>query len=150
MLPATAHRVPEHTADYVNAQIRERTEERLRRYAAYPGGIGDRLRELDQEWDIERALEVEAATLALAGVALAVLHDRRWLALTAGAAAFMLQHALQGWCPPTSLYRRAGYRTEREIAEERYALKALRGDFASLNGGSPHTRARRALEAAAG
>jgi hypothetical protein len=44
-------------------------------------------------------------------------------------AAFLLQHAVQGWCPPLPLLRRLGLRTETEINRERCALKALRGDF---------------------
>jgi hypothetical protein len=42
---------------------------------------------------------------------------------------FLLQHALQGWCPPVPFFRRRGVRTEAEIDRERYALKAVRGDF---------------------
>ena len=42
---------------------------------------------------------------------------------------FLLQHAVQGWCPPVPVFRRLGVRTQTEIDEERYALKALRGDF---------------------
>lgn len=45
---------------------------------------------------------------------------------------FLLQHALQGWCPPVPVLRRLGFRTQTEIDEERYALKALRGDFREL------------------
>lgn len=44
-------------------------------------------------------------------------------------AGFLLQHALQGWCPPLPVFRRLGFRTQAEIERERYALKALRGDF---------------------
>jgi hypothetical protein len=42
-----------------------------------------------------------------------------------------VQHvtAVQGWCPPVSLFRRLGFRTQREIDEERFALKALLGHF---------------------
>ena len=47
----------------------------------------------------------------------------------------VLQHALQGWCPPVPLFRRLGFRTEAEINQERYALKVLRGDFANLPAG---------------
>ena len=47
-------------------------------------------------------------------------------ALVAG---FLLQQALQGWCPPVSVLRKLGLRTQREIDEERFALEALRGDF---------------------
>jgi len=42
---------------------------------------------------------------------------------------FFFQHATQGWCPPIPVFRRMGVRTRREINRERYALKALRGDF---------------------
>ncbi len=43
--------------------------------------------------------------------------------------AFLFQHAVQGWCPPVPVLRRLGFRTTYEIDRERYALKALRGDF---------------------
>jgi len=43
--------------------------------------------------------------------------------------AFLLQHAIQGWCPPVPILRRLGFRTADEINRERYALKVLRGDF---------------------
>lgn len=150
MLPATSRRVPEHTAAHVNALIREQAERSLRYHAAHPEAIERRLRELDEEWDIERALEANAASFSLLGLTLALAHDRRWLALPIGVAAFLLQHALQGWCPPVPVFRRLGFRTAAEIAEERHALKALRGDFAALADGTdpPPTRARRALDAA--
>ena len=45
---------------------------------------------------------------------------------------FLLQHAVQGWCPPVPFFRRRGVRTAREIEIERYALKALRGDFGPI------------------
>ena len=48
---------------------------------------------------------------------------------------FLLQHAISGWCPPVPLLRRLGYRTSAEIHRERYALKALRGDFAGAERG---------------
>jgi hypothetical protein len=63
---------------------------------------------------------------------------------------FLLQHALQGWCPPVPFFRKRGVRTMREIDTERYALKALRGDFGPIGPG-PHerdTRASHALQAA--
>ena len=59
-----------------------------------------------------------------------------------------MQHALQGWCPPIELFRRLGVRTAGEIARERYALKALRGDFAAV-AGATDDRAEAALRAAA-
>lgn len=139
-----------HTSARVNAQIRERTEQGVRYYAAHPGEIGDRLRELDHEWDIERALEANASSLALIGLALSLTADRRWIALPIGVTAFLLQHAVQGWCPPVPILRRLGLRTAAEIDLERNALKALRGDYDEVRrgGGNPAARTRRALEAA--
>jgi hypothetical protein len=55
--------------------------------------------------------------------------NRKWLFLPGVVAGFLLQHAVQGWCPPLPLFRRLGIRTASEIEYERYALKALRGDF---------------------
>ena len=62
-------------------------------------------------------------------VILGVTVDRRWLALPGLVAAFLFQHAIQGWCPPVPVLRRLGFRTSYEIEQERSALKALRGDF---------------------
>jgi hypothetical protein len=64
---------------------------------------------------------------------------------------FLFQHAVQGWCPPVPLFRRLGVRTRKEIDAEKYALKAVRGDFDELppaNNGDTLGRARRAWEAA--
>jgi hypothetical protein len=150
MIPSTVERVPEHTVDHVNEQIRHQAEERLARLAAEgPEAIDRRLAELDHEWDIERTLEANASLLALAGVVLGATVDRRWLILPGVVAAFLLQHAVQGWCPPLPIFRRLGVRTQAEIEQERYALKALRGDFRNLpDGGVPGAEAaERAVQA---
>ncbi|WP_431303387.1 hypothetical protein [Sediminicoccus sp. BL-A-41-H5] len=81
---------------------------------------------------MERVLETNAATLALGGSLLAILVDRRFVAVPLVVTGFLLQHALQGWCPPLPILRRLGVRTAREIERERTALKALRGDFDEL------------------
>jgi hypothetical protein len=62
-------------------------------------------------------------------VLLGALVNRRFLVLPAAVFAFFCQHATQGWCPPLPVFRRMGVRTRREINQERYALKAMRGDF---------------------
>ena len=125
MLPSTTDRVPRNTAPEINERIRRRTLENVQRYRnAPPGEIEARLRALDHEWDIERAIEANAASIALVGVALGAFVNPRFLLLPAAVAAFLLQHALQGWCPPVPILRRLGFRTQREIFEERLALKA--------------------------
>jgi hypothetical protein len=152
MLPPTSERVAANTADEINQRIRRRTEANVAYFADRPEEIARRLDELDQEWDIERMLEANAATLALFGVVLGATVDRRFLILPAAVTAFLLQHALQGWCPPVPVFRRLGVRTTTEINRERYALKYLRGDFhdAPPAGGSASNRARQALAATRG
>ena len=135
-------RVPEHTRDSVNRQIRHRTARNIHYYSQHQDEIPQRLHALDREWDIERAIEANAATLGLLGVTLAATHNRRWLALPALVTGFLLQHAVQGWCPPVPVLRRLGFRTTFEIEEERQALKALRGDYKKVRNGT------QALEAA--
>jgi hypothetical protein len=122
--------VSENTAETVNATIRRQTEEGVSYFvSAGPEAIDRRLQELDGEWDIERVLEANAASLTLVAVVLGVAKGPKWFLVPGVIAAFLLQHAIQGWCPPLPLLRRLGLRTEAEINRERYALKALRGDF---------------------
>lgn len=150
MMPSTADRVPSSTARHVTERIRAETEANVARYGtAGPEAIERRLEELDREWDIERCVEAMAPTFSLLGLGLGLTVNRRWLALPLVVQGFLLQHAVQGWCPPVALLRRRGVRTSMEIAEERNALKALRGDYRDIPGnGSDVGAASRALRAA--
>jgi hypothetical protein len=132
MIAASTSRVERNTADEINRARRTEIEQSLAYYAGRPGEILARLGELDREWDIERAIEANAATVSLAGLALAAFVDRRFLLLPVGVAGFLLQHAIQGWCPPVPVLRRLGFRTPAEINEERCGLRTLRGDFRTI------------------
>ncbi|MGD9726780.1 MAG: hypothetical protein AB7G68_11590 [Nitrospiraceae bacterium] len=130
MIPATTTRVQQHTDETVNQAIRRRTEQSIHYYAGEGRALlDDRLVELEYEWDMERVLEANAAGASLIGVGLGRLAGRRWFILPGIVAVFLLQHAVQGWCPPVELFRRLGFRTASEIETERYALKIIRGDF---------------------
>jgi hypothetical protein len=131
MFADTATQVSRHTSAHLNEQIRQATRERIDEYARHDVNalISRRLNALEHEWDVERTLQTNFATLSLVGIALALMKDKRWMVLAVGVPAFMVQHALQGWCPPLPVLRRLGVRTAKEIAEERFALKSLRGDF---------------------
>ena len=132
MIPTTT-RVEQHTDEAVNERIRRRTAQSISSIGRQGREeISRRLEELDQEWDMERTLEANAASIALLGLGLGALVSRRFFALPGVVAGFLLQHAVQGWCPPVPIFRRLGFRTAREIASERYALKVLRGDFDDL------------------
>jgi hypothetical protein len=128
-MASTSDRVSSNTPSEINRRMRQETEDRLIYFSDHLDEITARLDELNREWDIERTIEANASTLAFTGVALGTTLDRRWLALPALVTVFLFQHAVQGWCPPVPVLRRMGYRTANEINQERYALKALRGDF---------------------
>lgn len=135
MLVSTADRVRENTAESVNEEIRRRTAAIVARVIeAGPDAISDRLSVLDAEWDIERYLETVAPSITLTGMALGLTTNRKWFALPFLVQGFLLQHAVQGWCPPLPILRRLGIRTAGEIDEERNALKAARGDYRRVVG----------------
>lgn len=83
----------------------------------------------------------------MVGTPLGAFVDRRFLAVPAVVTAFLLRHVLQGWCPPVPLLRRNGVRTAAEIDRERYAVKALRGDFSQIGDDLGLLQARRADQA---
>jgi hypothetical protein len=145
LVPSTRQRVRRHTARSVNRRVDEQIGRNVRHYARHPREIDARLDRLDHEWDMERLLEANASALALTGTVLGLAVDKRFLALPVVVTAFLLQHAVQGWCPPVPVLRRLGIRTADEINSERYALKALRGDFGRRNGRA--TSAQAALKA---
>lgn len=71
--------------------------------------------------------------MSLLAVGLSVVRSRRWLILAAVVPALLLQHAVQGWCPPIEVFRALGARSRAEIDAERTAIKALRDDFAAVD-----------------
>ena len=128
-MPGTRDRARRPPVDEIDSRIRREIAFSVQYYAERKDEIGGRLRELEAEWDIERAIAANAAALGLIGTALGLTRGRKWLVLPLAATGFLLQHALERWCPPLPLLRRLGFRTSHEIDEERQALKALRGDF---------------------
>jgi len=134
MISETATRVPSQTSAHVNQKISQQAEERIQHYRNESSDrISQRLAELDREWDVERTLQTNFATLSIIGALLTATVSKRWAILALGVPAFMVQHSLQGWCPPLAVLRRMGFRTAKEINDERFALKTLRGDFANAS-----------------
>jgi hypothetical protein len=131
--PTEIDRVRRNTTAETLARIDAQIEKSIRFYAAQPEEIiTRRIAELDREWSMERWLETNASSLALATVFLGVTVSRKWFLVTSAVLGFLLQHAVQGWCPPVPLLRNFGVRTRGEIDREKYALKFLRGDFQSV------------------
>ena len=116
-------RVRRSTASEINSRIDRQTDDNIQRFrSGSENEIKERIEELDREWDVERMLEVNASTLALSGLVLGLTVSRKWLLLPGIVLPFLLQHGIQGWCPPLSILRRQGVRTRGEIDREKFAL----------------------------
>jgi len=123
-------RVRAHTSPKINEAIDREIAASVRFYAGKTHyEITKRIEELDNEWDIGRFIEFRAGVVSMVGVVLGLKKSKKWFILPLIAATFLLQYAIQGWCPPVPVLRRFGIRTKQEIDVEKYALKALRGDF---------------------
>lgn len=121
---ASLDRVRSSTAVHLNEEIDHQTDNNIHHCKVKSRAeILERIQMLDKEWDIERVLEVNASSLALTGLILGLAKNRKWLLLPSIVLPFLLQHGVQGWCPPLLLLRRLGIRTWGEIDREKYALK---------------------------
>lgn len=129
---ASVRTAPIFDAEELKQASERRTVAQLSYYVDHPLEIDLRLHALDEEWPIERILQANAGLMTLTGVFLGAKASRGWLLLPALCAGFLVQHAATGDCPPARVLRRLGFRSKREIEQERYALKALRGDFERL------------------
>jgi hypothetical protein len=75
-LPPETDRVRLHTPPEINKRIDADIDWTIQRYnGASPEEITQRIDELDKEWDIERALETNAATVALLSLVLSRLSN---------------------------------------------------------------------------
>jgi hypothetical protein len=91
-----------------------------------------RLVELDEEIDLETYMQAEGTSLTIAGIILALTVNKKWLVLPLATSILSLANIARGRNNPLTVFRRLGLRTRAEIEKERYALKAIRGDFKYL------------------
>jgi hypothetical protein len=99
---------------------------------AGPQAITDRLNEIESEWSAGRMTKATLGVIVLAGLALAVTVNVWWLLLPAVSGLLLLQYLFgrMSWLGAT--FRELGFRPGAEIDQEKFALKALRGDFRNL------------------
>lgn len=131
ILPSTTQRVQNNTNKNVNLQIRDQTLCSLKKYVDSSDNVlSEKIKNLNAEWDIERILEATAASAVLISSILGLKKSQNiWFLVPGTIGFFLLQHALQGWCPPLPVLRKLGARTGLEIENEKVVLKMLRGDF---------------------
>jgi hypothetical protein len=125
--------VRKNTPSGQNRKIDQLTQENIEKYANTPDEIiSKHLHELDKKWDVERSLELNMSAIALTGIVLSAFVNKKWLLLPAVVLGFFIEHAIQGWCPPLTIFRGLKVRHRSEIDQEKYAIKALRGDFTGV------------------
>ncbi|MBM7118229.1 DUF2892 domain-containing protein [Archangium primigenium] len=140
-----------HSPDGMNRRIDAHVERCVRDLAERGDrrAISDYLDRLERAWDLNRVVTVAASAVSLVGVALAPRNRPGWAVVGGVAAGLLLQQGLFGFGPLATLARAFGARTRREIDLEKFALKALRGDFERIpREGGPLARANAALVAA--
>ena len=106
------------------------TQENINHYYHNKSRIDNRLRQLEKEMNIEHIFQLHDVANITAGVLLSVAtRKQKWLILPLLIAIVQSVQATAGLRLGTSLLRKYGFRTQADIDKEKYALKALRGDF---------------------
>src|SRR3954452_13707042 len=131
-MPTTTDLIPDPMSLEMSNESDIKTLENINHYYQNRSAIGQRLMELEEEWDMERMIELNTALWAVISISLGVRRSRFWLLVALGAGALLATQALQGNSAAEPLLRKLGFRTRAEIDKEKYALKALRGDFKYL------------------
>src|SRR5678816_1658392 len=83
----------------VQRRIDKRIRDEIIHYAAQPKEVISRcIFELEREWDIERVLETNAASIGLVSLVWGITFNKKCLAVTGTVLGFLLLHAVKGWC----------------------------------------------------
>lgn len=129
MIQSTTERVESNTSEAHREELDQQLRETISRYRnADRQQIDKRIAELDQEWDVERMIEVEAPLMIGLGAGLGLLRSPKWFGLSAAAAVMVILHNTRGWYPLLPIFQRMGIRSQNDIEQERSALRVLRKD----------------------
>lgn len=99
---------------------------------AGPQAITDRLNEIEKEWSAGRVTKATIGITIILGLVLAVLAGPWWLLLPAFGGLFLMQYLFTRVSWLGAMFRELGFRSGADIDHEKFALKALRGDFRQL------------------
>jgi hypothetical protein len=94
-----------------------------------PQAVSDRLQALEDEPDLETVATLAMAGTGILALVFGLLGSRLWRLLAWIALPLIFAHARGRLSAPGEFLKMLGLRSRKEIQEEKYALKALRGDF---------------------
>ncbi len=95
-------------------------------------GITARIEALEREWDGETFIRTALTATGLTGMVMGLAGSRFWRVLAWLSLPALFAVSRGKWASEKPLLRFLGLRSRLEIQEEKYALKALRGDFKSV------------------
>lgn len=99
---------------------------------AGPQAIDERLCEIEREWSAGRMTKAVLGLLILLGITMTALLGPWCLILPVVCGLFLMQYVFGRGSWLATLCHQIGFRTGAEIDHEKFALKALRGDFRDL------------------
>lgn len=114
-------------------QCQDTLEKRLACLAdAGPQAIADRLDEIEKEWSAGRMTKATIGVLIVVGVVLAAFVSPWCLIIPAVGGLLLLQYLFSRISWLGMAFREMGFRSGADIDQEKFALRALRGDFRNL------------------
>jgi hypothetical protein len=94
--------------------------------------VSERLQALEDEPDLETVATLAMAGTGILALVFGLMGSRLWRLLAWMALPLIFAHARGRLSAPGDFLKTLGLRSRKEIQEEKYALKALRGDFRDL------------------
>jgi hypothetical protein len=99
--------------------------------------VAERLQSLEDEPDLETVATLAMAGTGILALVFGLMGSRLWRLLAWMALPLIFAHARGRLAAPGDFLKTLGLRSRKEIQEEKYALKALRGDFRDLGESRP-------------
>ncbi|MBW8888489.1 MAG: hypothetical protein JF616_12100 [Fibrobacteres bacterium] len=99
--------------------------------------ISDRLAALEDEPELETVATLGLAGAGVLALIFGMLGSRLWRLLAWMVLPLIFAHARGRLAAPGQFLKTLGLRSRKEIEEEKYALKALRGDFRDMGESQP-------------
>ena len=118
---------------FENGNPESRTRDNIRFYGSLGNpGLSERIKSLEREWDAEKFIGTALSAASLFGLTMGIFGSRLWRLLAWTSLPLLFLHGQGKWKPSDGMIRSLGLRPRREIDQERYALKAIRGDFRAV------------------
>jgi hypothetical protein len=131
--PPTHDRIREHSSEGANRRIDRETRGAIAEARHSSVARTARIRELEKEWNIDRALMLNFGIVGAFTAFKAMQQMKRtghlggWGLFFWVQMGFLVNHAVRGWCPPMPVFRRLGFRSPNEISAEMVALHQTDG-----------------------